>query len=139
MKKNIFLAVAAAVMLLFTACNKDVDLNGTKWHADFGKTVNYQGIDAEVALSMDLAFTSETAYSMSTTSSVTLMGQTHNEGPETSVGTYTFDGKESGMFDGEQPFTYNKKDKTITVSQTLDEESAAIFGTNTITLTFNKK
>ena len=42
------------------------------------------------------------------------------------------------MFDGEQPFTYNKKDKTLNVEM-QDADLVEIFGTDVITLTFTRK
>jgi hypothetical protein len=58
---------------------------------------------------------------------------------KTTTGTYTFDG-EKGVFDGEQTFTYDKKAETITVEQKIDdEELAAMFGTDKLTLTFSQQ
>ena len=44
---------------------------------------------------------------------------------------------ENGVFDGEQAFTYNKKDKTIVININ-DEDITRMFGTSTLTFTQQK-
>lgn len=139
MKKNIFIAMAAVVVMLFTSCSKDIELPGTKWKANYSKTLSYQGVDASVNMNFLLNFTNATQYSLTTSGTMSAMGMTQNMDSETTTGTYTFDG-EKGVFDGEQTFTYDKKAETITVEQKIDdEELVAIFGTDKLTLTFSQQ
>lgn len=139
MKKNIFIAMAAVVMMIFTGCSKDIELAGTKWKANYNKTITYQGMDASVSMAFNLNFTDATKYSLTTSGTMSVMGMSQNMDSETTTGTYTFDG-EKGVFDGDQTFTYNKKAETITVEQKIDdEELAAMFGTDKLTLTFSQQ
>ena len=139
MKKNIFVALAAAVVLLFSSCSKDIDLAGTTWKSNtINKTVTMYGMSGTLAFDMTINFTDATNYTGTQTATVTISGQTFSDSDSDS-GTYTFDG-ENGMFDGEQPFTYNKKDKTITVVLTIDDaEAQEILGSDPITLTFTQQ
>ncbi len=138
MKRNIFFTLAACFVMLLTSCDKDVDLVGTTWKANYSNTVSVEGMEANISLDMTLHFKDETNYTMSVNTSATVMGQTMPGESNTEDGTYTFDG-ENGVFDDEQPFTYNKDDKTITTTIDLDGEDAEMFGTNQITLTFKEK
>ena len=135
MKRNIFLTFAALFVLLFSSCSKDIDLPGTKWKATFAKAVNYEGMDMQLNLAFDLKFIDATQSSFSMSGTVTAMGETQQYPSETDEGTYTFDG-EKGMLDGEQPFTYNKSDKTITIETAVEPDEVDIYGSNTITLVF---
>lgn len=138
MKKNIFVALAAAFMLLFSSCNKDIDLVGTQWKANYTNTISYEGMSMNMSMDFVLNFVDATNYTMTGSGSFTMMGYTETQDPETSNGTYTFDG-ENGVFDGEQAFSYNKKDKTIVVKTKIDEEeTAAMMGSDEIVLTFNQ-
>ena len=138
MKKNIFLALTAAVVMLFTSCSKDIDLAGTTWKANYSNSISYMGMSGTVTLDLTINFTDATNYKLDETASVSIMGQTMPQS-SSDTGTYTFDG-ENGMFDGEQAFTYNKKDKTITTTITIDDaEFAEIFGSDSITLTFTQQ
>lgn len=138
MKRNIFFTLAVCFVMLLTSCNKDVDLVGTTWTANYSKTMTIEGMEAGISLDMTINFKDETNYTITVNSSVSVMGQTMPGENETENGTYTFDG-EKGMFDGEQPFTYNKDDKTITLTVELDGENAEMFGDDHITLTFKEK
>ena len=138
MKKNIFLTVAAAVMLLFTSCSKDIDLNGTQWKANFSKTVTYEGVEASLNMNFNVQFTGETTYKMTESGTMTAFGQTFDMDAETTEGTYTFDG-EDGKFDGETSFSYDKKNKSLVVELEIDdEETAEMFGSDKITLVFTQ-
>ena len=139
MKKNIFVALAAAVMLLFSACSKDIDLAGTTWKSNtVNQTITYMGMQGTVTLDLTVQFTDATNYTMTTIATVSMMGMTQPF-DDTENGTYTFDG-ENGMLDGEQPFTYNKKDKTITTTIKMDDsEYSEFFGTDEIILTFTQQ
>ena len=138
MKKSIFLTIAAAVMLLFSSCAKDINLNGTHWKANLSKTMTYQSMEVQFDATFDLNFLDETRYSMVSGGTLTAMGYTRDVDTETLEGTYTFDG-ENGMFDGTDAFTYNKKDKTIVVEQVIDDqEVAAMYGTDKITIVFTE-
>lgn len=139
MKKNIFIAMAALVMMVFTGCSKEVDLAGTNWKANYSKTLTYQGMSADVTMNFALSFVDAANYKMITSGTMSAMGMTQNIENETTNGTYTFDG-EKGVFDGDQTFTYDKKAKTITVEQKIDdEEVAAMFGTDKLALTFTQQ
>jgi len=137
MKKSIFFTLAACFVMMLTSCSKEIELEGTTWTANFSKEINYQGVGASVSMDMTLTFTDATAYKMEQHAVVTMMGQTFPQ-DETGTGTYTFDG-EKGVFDGEQAFTYDKDAETITTSIKLDDESAEIFGTNSLDLVFKQK
>ena len=124
--------------MLFASCSKEVKLPGTTWTANYSNSVTYQGLQASVALDMTLNFVDETNYKMDVSIATTMMGQTMPAQNESESGTYTFDG-EKGVFDGEQDFTYNKDDETITTVISLEEEEALMFGSDKITLTFKQK
>lgn len=137
MKRNIFLTIAAIAMLLFSSCSKDIDLAGSKWKANYAKTITYQGIEMQVNMDFALNFVDATKYAMTATGSFSAMGHTENLNEETTEGTYTFDG-ENGMFDGEQSFSYNKKDKTITVEMEVDDPEVATILGDKISLVFTE-
>lgn len=138
MKKSVFFTLAACfVMLLTTSCSKDIELPGTTWKANFNNNVTYMGIDATIAMDMTLNFTDATNYKMDVSIVMTAMGQSMPQN-DSETGTYTFDG-EKGMFDNEQAFTYDKKEKTIVVVFNLDDEEAEMFGTNSIVLNFKQQ
>lgn len=134
MKRNVVFTLAVAFVMLFASCSKEVKLPGTTWTANFSKTITY----GSVSLDMTLKFVDETNYTMDVTSSATVMGQTLPPSTDTQKGTYTFDG-EKGVFDGEQEFTYNKDDETISVTTELEADMAEMFGSDKITLTFKQK
>lgn len=138
MKKNIFLAMAAVVVMFFTGCSKDINLVGTTWKSNtLTGTYTEAGMTAEASLTMTINFKDATNYDMTADMSISFMGQTIPMGDtDTESGTYTFDG-ENGVFDGEQPFSYNKKDKTLVINID-DAEITQMFGTSTITLTQQK-
>ncbi|MCR4965392.1 MAG: hypothetical protein K6A41_07015 [Bacteroidales bacterium] len=138
MKRNIFFTLAACLVMLLTSCSKDVDLAGTTWQANYSNTSTIEGTEGSVSVDMTLNFKDEINYSMTVNSTVTVMGQTMPGEVVNEDGTYTFDG-ENGMFDGEQPFTYHKDNKTITTTIELDAEDAEMFGSDHITLTFKQK
>ena len=138
MKRNVVFTLAVAFVMLFASCSKEVKLPGTTWTANYSNSVTYQGLQANVALDMTLNFVDETNYKMDVSVAMTMMGQTMPAQNESDSGTYTFDG-EKGVFDGEQEFTYNKDDETITTVINLEEEEALMFGSDKITLTFKQK
>lgn len=138
MKRSVFFTLAVAFVMLFASCSKEVKLPGTTWTANFSKTITYMGASGSVSLDMTLKFIDETNYTMDVIMSATVMGQTMPAETDSQKGTYTFDG-EKGVFDGEQEFTYNKDDETISVTEELDDEIAELFGTDKITLTFKQK
>ncbi len=138
MKRNLFFTLAACFVMLLTSCSKDVDLVGTTWQANYANTATIEGMVASVSMDITINFKDETHYTLTMKSSATVMGQTMPGEVENEDGTYTFDG-ENGVFDGEQPFTYNKGDKTITMTLELDGEDAEVFGADHITLTFKEK
>lgn len=138
MKKNIFLAMAAVVVMFFTGCSKDIDLVGTKWQATYNSTVNIEGVEATMNMNLTLNFVDATKYTLTYNGTAQAMGMSMPIPEETEEGTYTFDG-ENGMFDQEQAFTYNKKDKTIVMTmQDDDPEFTEMMGTNSVTLTFTQ-
>ena len=139
MKKNIFVALAAAVMLLFSACSKDIDLVGTTWKSNtINQTINYMGMSGTVTMDLTIQFTDATNYTLTTAGSVSIMGMSQPIN-DTENGTYTFDG-ENGMLDGEQAFSYNKKDKTLNTTIKVDDpEYAEFIGSDEIVLTFTQQ
>lgn len=139
MKRNIFLALAAAVVMLFSSCSKDIDLVGTTWKADtYTQNITYMGMQASITMDFTLKFTDATNYTIDESATVTIMGQSQSQN-DSNTGTYTFDG-ENGVFDGEQAFSYNKKDKTLNLTVTNDDpEVAEIMGVNEINLVFRQQ
>ncbi|MBO7488813.1 MAG: hypothetical protein J6T88_00895 [Bacteroidales bacterium] len=137
MKRNVVFTLAVAFVMLFASCSKEVKLPGTTWKANFSNSATVQGISANVAMDLTLKFVDETKYKMDVTLTMSAFGQTSTES-DSQDGTYTFDG-ENGVFDGEQSFTYNKDDKTITTIIELEDEDALMFGSNKITLTFTEQ
>lgn len=139
MKKNILLALVAVVTMIFSGCSKEFELSGTKWEANYNNTFNYMDYPGTLNMNMTLTFKDVSNYSITATGEVTIMDQTQNMEEDTTEGTYTFDGV-NGMFDDEQLFTYNEKNKTITTIIDLgdDPDDTAIFGANQITLVFKQ-
>lgn len=139
MKKTMFLALLACVTMVFTSCNKEKELPGTSWktHTVIDQDMTMEGITAHLNMIMDgtMKFTDATNGTMTITSSgsISAMGMTLplDSDEETTVFTYTFDGEQGTitMTDEEDgsisvPFTYNKKENTITISQKeVDEET----------------
>ena len=139
MKKTLFLALLACVTMVFTSCNKEKELPGTSWktHTVIDQDMTMEGIAAHLNMIMDgtMKFTNATNGSMTLTTSgtVSAMGMTFplDAEEETTAFTYTFDGEAGTLTatdeDGETstiPFTYNKKENTIVISQTeRDEET----------------
>ena len=139
MKKTLFLALLACVAMVFTSCNKEKELPGTSWktHTVIDQDMTMEGITAHLNMIMDgtMKFTDATNGTMTITSSgsISAMGMTLplDSDEETTVFTYTFDGEQGTitMTDEEDgsisvPFTYNKKENTITISQKeVDEET----------------
>lgn len=138
MKKNVFVALAAAFVLLFSACTKDISLPGTQWQSNYNTTATVEGIQATVNMHFVLNFTDATNYSLTMNGTLAAMGQTLDIPADTENGTYTFDG-ENGMFDNEQAFTYKKKDKTIIVVIKADDpDFNEMMGSEDVTLTFTQ-
>jgi hypothetical protein len=129
MKKSIFLAMAAVVVMFFTGCSKDIDLAGTTWKSNT-ISASYQGMT--MTLDMVLNFKDATNYDLTANVTAPIIGTQST----TESGTYTFDG-ENGVFDGEQNFSYNKKDKTLVINID-DAEMTQMFGTSTLTFTQQK-
>ena len=123
MKKNIFVALAAAVMLLLSSCSKDVELPGTTWKTGrVNKTITYQGLSATISMDFVINFTNATQYELTYTGTASAYGMSQNM-DGSSNGTYTFDGEKGVLTDSDgetQTFTYNKDDKTITATAEMD-------------------
>ena len=129
MKKSIFLAMAAVVVMFFTGCSKDIDLTGTTWKSNT-ISASYQGMT--MTLDMVLNFKDATNYDLTANVTAPIIGTQST----TESGTYTFDG-ENGVFDGEQNFSYNKKDKTLVINID-DAEMTQMYGISTLTFTQQK-
>ena len=119
MKKNILFTLAAAVVLLFTSCNKELDLAGTTWKTGpMTETVIYQDIEATATMDFTIIFTNATNYTVTYTGTASVLSISGTES-----GTYVFDG-ENGVLtnsDGEShTFTYNKEDKTLNAVAEMD-------------------
>ncbi len=141
MKKFLILAFVSAAMLLNTSCKKEVELTGTTWTASYSETMEEEGITGTIIATITLAFKTETAGEMLTAATISALGQTFDTGTETSQFTYTFDGESAGTLTavideqtGETDtinFTYNKDDKTITISEnTADSNMTLVFTQN---------
>ena len=161
--RNIFAAIFAAVALLFSSCSKDIDLTGTSWESthtvDMTEMITSDPDMAEYAdmllaavggkflidYSIIIDYTTENAgaITMAVNPSAS-MNQPAELKPlfdamtqaETEAMTYTFDGENGTItIDNEtENFTYNKSDKTITMTfSDLDPEEAEIMGGNTFT------
>ena len=139
MKKTLFLAILACFTMVFTSCNKEKELPGTSWktHTVIDQDMTMEGITAHLNMIVDgtMKFTDATKGSMTITTSgtMTAMGMSFplDADEETIAFTYTFDGEAGTLTatyeEGETetiPFTYNKKENTILISQTeRDEET----------------
>lgn len=135
MKKTLFLALLACVTMVFTSCNKEKELPGTSWktHTVLDQDMTMEGITAHINMVFDgtMKFTDATkgTMEMSTSGTISAMGMSMplDSELETTSFTYTFDGEAGTLTDpdGETiPFTYNKKDNTINISQTeRDDET----------------
>ena len=117
MKKNIFVALAAAVVLLFTSCNKELELAGTSWKSNhIDQTFSYQGITANLTMDLTVTFTSATNYTLVYTGNVNAASIINIPLNDTEMGTYVFDGENGVLTDSEgkaHSFTYNKEAKTL--------------------------
>lgn len=130
--------------MMFASCNKEKTLNGTNWktHTVHSEEYTEDGMTASVNMTFDgtMKFINATegSMSMNVSGSITIPGfGSMPIGAETTTTnfTYTFDG-EKGTLTGKDdqgtestiPFTYNKKDNTILISQKeVDEETGLEF------------
>lgn len=144
MKKTLFVALLACVTLMFASCSKEKTLNGTSWktHTVYSEEFTEAGMTSSVNMTIDgtMKFVDATKGSMSMSVSGTItipgFGSLPMEAEtNTTDFTYTFDG-EKGTMTGKDdegtettiPFTYNKKDNTILISQKeVDEETGLEF------------
>ena len=130
--------MAAVAVMLFAGCSKDIESAGTKWQSNYSNTITYQGMAADFNMDLTLNFTDATNYTLDVDAVISFMGMSipYNADPE--AGTYTFDGV-NGMFDGEQAFTYNEDNNTISVTLASDDgEFSEMFGSNSVNLTFTE-
>ena len=138
MKKTLFVALLACFTLVFTSCNKEKTLPGTSWktHTVVDQDMTVEGITAHLNMTIDgtMKFIDATNGSMTLASSGTIsaMGMSFpmDSEAETTAFTYTFDGENGTITvtdeDGTTtaPFSYNKKENTITISmKEVDEET----------------
>ena len=134
MKKTIVLAFVA-ILSVFTlaSCNKNVDLTGTTWEGSIKKdTVMIDGTPAEFSMTMTVDFTTDATGRLSAANMIAIDGTPYMNHSFDESFSYTFDGESSGSLynldleEDEQfsiPFTYDKKNKQITIKQedyTLD-------------------
>ena len=145
MKKTLFVAFLACITMMFVSCKKEKTLNGTTWKAHTVTTEDMgdDQMEATLTLTIDgtLKFIDASKASMTMTSSATatMGGQTipipDMNGTITSDATYTFDGEKGTLTGVDEetgkpetiPFTYNKKDNTITISHTEVDEDGEPF------------
>lgn len=138
MKKLFLMTFVACFAMMFASCEKDVELNGTTWHAHDTATqqITQMGITVDAAVDMDctIAFADATSGTLTTTlgGTITVFGETQTVPQQTYTDgfSYTFDGKTGVLTSTDPnetetiPFTYNKKDKSIDVEiNQKDEES----------------
>ena len=153
MKKTLFVAFLACITMMFVSCKKEKTLNGTTWKAHTVTTEDMgdDQMEATLTLTIDgtLKFIDASKASMTMTSSATatMGGQTFPMPDMSSTATvdltYTFDGEKGTLTGVDEetgkpetiPFTYNKKDNTIKMSETeVDEDGNPL----TIELVFNE-
>lgn len=141
MKKTLFVAFLACITMMFVSCKKEKSLNGTSWKTQTVTTED-MGIGV-ITITIDgtLKFidASKASMSLTTSATATMGGQTmplpDMSSTETVDLTYTFDGEKGTLtgIDEETgkpetiPFTYNKKDNTITISHTEVDEDGEPF------------
>ena len=153
MKKTLFVAFLACITMMFVSCKKEKTLNGTTWKAQIVTTEDMGEDQMEATLTITingaLKFidASKASMTLTTSATATMGGQTMpmpgmNESFTTDL-TYTFDGEKGTLTGVDEetgkpetiPFTYNTKDNTIKISQTVVEEDGEPF---TIEMVFNE-
>ena len=161
MKKTLFVAFLACITMMFVSCKKEKTLIGTNWKAQVVTTEDWGDEEEEATITITingtltttLDFTlkfidaSKASMTLTTSATATMGGQTMpmpgmNESFTTDL-TYTFDGEKGTLTGVDEetgkpetiPFTYNKKDNTIKISQTVVEEDGEPF---TIEMVFNE-
>lgn len=151
MKKTLFVAFLACITIMFVSCKKEKTLNGTTWKTHVVTTEDMEDDEIEATLTTTVDGTlkfinaSKASMTMTTSSTITTGGQTmpYMDSLITEEVTYTFDGEKGTLtgIDEETgkpetiPFTYNKKDNTIKMSETQVDEDGEPF---TIELVFNE-
>ena len=153
MKKTLFVAFLACITMMFVSCKKEKTLIGTNWKAQVVTTEDWGDEEEEATLTITingaLKFidASKASMTLTTSATATMGGQTMpmpgmNESFTTDL-TYTFDGEKGTLTGVDEetgkpetiPFTYNKKDNTINITQTeVDEDGNPL----TIELVFNE-
>ena len=153
MKKTLFVAFLACITMMFVSCKKEKTLIGTNWKAQVVTTEDWGDEEEEATLTITingaLKFidASKASMTLTTSATATMGGQTMpmpgmNESFTTDL-TYTFDGEKGTLTGVDEetgkpetiPFTYNKKDNTIKMSETeVDEDGNPL----TIELVFNE-
>ena len=153
MKKTLFVAFLACITMMFVSCKKEKTLIGTNWKAQVVTTEDWGDEEEEATLTITingaLKFidASKASMTLTTSATATMGGPTipmpgMNESFTTDL-TYTFDGEKGTLTGVDEetgkpetiPFTYNKKDNTIKISQTVVEEDGEPF---TIEMVFNE-
>lgn len=132
MKKTLLVALLACLTIMFASCKKEKNLIGTSWKTH--TVVNVEELELTLDGVMKFADATKGTMEISAAGSITIpgMGTIPMETDFTKTDfTYTFDG-EKGTLTGKDdegvestiPFTYNKKDNTILISQKeVDEET----------------
>ena len=135
MKKTLFVAFLACITMMFVSCKKEKTLNGTTWKAQIVTTEDMGEDQMEATLTTTLDFTlkfidaSKASMTMTSSATATMGGPFDGE-----KGTLTGVDEETGKPET-IPFTYNKKDNTIKMSETqVDDDGEPI----TIELVFNE-
>ena len=145
MKKTLFVAFLACITMMFVSCKKEKTLNGTTWKAQIVSTEDMGEDQMEATLTTTLDFTlkfidaSKASMTMTSSATATMGGQTFPMPDMSSTATvdltYTFDGEKGTLTGVDEetgkpetiPFTYNKKDNTITISHTEVDEDGEPF------------
>ena len=143
--RNLFVAMAAAAVMLFCSCNKDEQNNtfslvGTTWVSDVASAqAVYYGAETTYSLSWEITFVSDTTYTGM--AKVTMVDNvTGEEIPDDQAGsgTYSFDGS-VGYFEGSQAFYYHADSKTLTTHYSSDGPVFSTFFPEGADFTYTQK
>lgn len=139
MKRTLLAILAAAATLLVASCSS-FDIPGTRWAGKAKGTISMGGLSATVGMCDTLQFTGEASGKLIQKSYTEAMGTTVEGEATTTDFSYKFDGSEGTitMNSKSHPFTYNRRDKSLTVEVVVKgeegyDEFVQSFGSNSIT------
>lgn len=123
MKKILLAAAASAVMLFAVSCER-FDIPGTRWAGYTAGTMNAGGVELQIGTNDTLTFTGEAAGRLIRKEYASMAG-VYQDGETTSIEfTYKFDGTNGTITFNKKahPFTYNKKNKELTLQIITPDE-----------------